>query len=276
MKSYCNFVAIHGKNQSLIYEWAVFFMPQIQRNAAIIRLSNLSVTALRKSVMILAGIKVDSLYFFTLIFHSTMARINENASMENNSNHTSTSADETGKFFSFEGTQEVQVVIINGNPYFVATHVCDILGLSNTPLTVSRLDEDEKLLYVVVISGQQRTVNVVNESGLYALIFQSRKPIAKKFRKWVTSEVLPSIRKTGIYATPQAADKIIGQYINVTGADDNLYLLSIFKAFREFIGEELIGNICTELRFVKKYEAAKTLFPEDRKNLRNMNVKINQ
>ena len=192
------FAAIHAKNQINSFTVVAIFLPQIERYAAIIRLSTSLITTLYRMVMVLGGIEGDSLSYFTLIFHSTMPRANENASSAQGA-ITSRLTSEAVKSFSFEGTQDVQVVIIDGNPWFVATHVCDILGLSNTPKTVCGLDDDEKLLYPVVISGQQRTVNVVNESGLYALIFQSRKSIARKFRKWITSEVLPAIRKTGKY-----------------------------------------------------------------------------
>jgi len=100
--------------------------------------------------------------------------------------------------FTFEGTIDVQVVILEDNPWFVASDVCHVLGLQNpTERLKTTLESDEFLPYVVHRAGQQRTVNVVNESGLYALIFQSRKPIAKKFRKWVTSEVLSAIGSDG-------------------------------------------------------------------------------
>ena len=196
-------------------------------------------------------------------------------SNSSNSNATCVQPHEMCKVFSFEGTTDVQVVIINGNPFFVAVDVCSALDLQNTTKALYVLDEDEKLPLPVVRSGQQRTVNVVNESGLYALIFQSRKPIAKKFRKWVTSEVLPAIRKTGMYATPQAAAELTGQHIQVTGADGNLYLFFILKAMREFIEEETKGRICHELRFVEKFKAACMLCPEDKKKMRNINVKVN-
>jgi hypothetical protein len=109
---------------------------------------------------------------------------------------------------------------------------------------------------------------------LYALIVRSTKPNARKFRKWITGEVLPAIRKTGAYATPQAAETLSGQYICITGADDNLYLHSILKAFREFIIEETRGHCFHELRFVKKYEAACTLFPEHKNDLRENHITI--
>ena len=161
----------------------------------------------------------------------------------------------------------MQVVIIGGEPYFVAVDACRILGLSNPTMAMRALEDDEHLTSVVLRAGQQRPVNVVNESGLYALIFLSRKPGAKKFRKWITSEVLPSIRKTGAYINEQVVEKLSSQASSVTGADDNLYLHSILKAFREFLAEEKQGNICTELRLTKKIEAARTLFPEEKKRL---------
>ena len=104
------------------------------------------------------------------------------------------------KVFTFNGTTDIQVVMINGEPYFVAQDVCSVLQLQNpTARLKERLFKDEYLTYELRRAGQQRAVNVVNESGLYALILQSRKPIARTFRKWVTSEVLPAIRKTGVY-----------------------------------------------------------------------------
>lgn len=107
--------------------------------------------------------------------------------------------------FAFQNTQNVQVVIINNNPYFVAVDVCEILGLQNpTARLKEHLDSDEYLTYEIRRSGQKRSLNVISESGLYALIFQSRKPGAKAFRKWVTSEVLPAIRKTGKFETQTA------------------------------------------------------------------------
>lgn len=89
--------------------------------------------------------------------------------------------------------------MIDGNPWFLAVEICDILDLSNPTKALCGLEAEERLTLPVVRSGQKRSVNVVNESGLYYLIFQSRKPEAKAFRKWVTSEVLPNIRKTGSY-----------------------------------------------------------------------------
>lgn len=102
--------------------------------------------------------------------------------------------------FTFNASnQQVRAVMLDGEPYFVAKDVCAILGISNHNDAVGRLDEDEKAGSVLPTQFGSKETNVVNESGLYHLIFQSRKPEAKAFRKWVTSEVLPTIRRTGRY-----------------------------------------------------------------------------
>ena len=95
--------------------------------------------------------------------------------------------------------QLVRTVMVDNVPWFVAKDVCAVLELSDVSMSVSKLDDDEKLIQKIFVSGQNRDVVVVNESGLYTLILRSNKPEAKRFRKWVTSEVLPNIRKNGIY-----------------------------------------------------------------------------
>jgi prophage antirepressor-like protein len=94
---------------------------------------------------------------------------------------------------------DLTTVEIDGEPWFVAADVCKLLDIKNVTQALNRLDEDEKLPYVINRAGQSRNLNLVNESGLYALIFRSKKETAKQFRKWVTKEVIPSIRKKGVY-----------------------------------------------------------------------------
>lgn len=130
--------------------------------------------------------------------------------MLNNKNE----ADNQLSTFTFNpANQPVRVEMIDNEPWFVAKDVCDALSLTEVSNTLSRLDDDEKLTRTLFVSGQRRSMWLVNESGLYNLIFQSRKPEAKAFRKWVTSEVLPAVRKTGRYemtgrrmATPRQGD----------------------------------------------------------------------
>lgn len=100
--------------------------------------------------------------------------------------------------FQFQESTQLRVVTIDGEPWFVAADVCAALSITNEQ--TRRLDEDEKGLRSIQTPGGQQEMTVINESGLYSLILGSRKPEAKPFKKWVTSEVLPSIRKTGSYS----------------------------------------------------------------------------
>lgn len=108
--------------------------------------------------------------------------------------------------FLFEGEQLVRVVVRDGEPWFVAVDVCKVLGIVNASQAVDRLDDDEVTLCQT--EGSVRPANIINESGLVALILRSDKPQAKRFRKWVTAEVLPSIRRTGRYEAPDASERI--------------------------------------------------------------------
>ena len=93
--------------------------------------------------------------------------------------------------------------LINNEPYFVAKDICEALGLGNVSQAISRLDDDEKGIYKIDTLGGEQNILHINESGLYSLVLTSNKPEAKAFKKWVTSEVLPSIRKTGSYSIQQ-------------------------------------------------------------------------
>src|SRR5690625_3068578 len=95
----------------------------------------------------------------------------------------------------FDGKQ-LRIIEQNNELWFVAKDVCDILELSNPTKAVSRLDDDERANFKL---GRQGNTNVVNEFGLYNLVLGSRKAEAKKFKRWITHEVIPSIRKTGKY-----------------------------------------------------------------------------
>lgn len=92
---------------------------------------------------------------------------------------------------------QVRTIIKNNEPWFVAKDVCDILEIKNATVAVSRLDQDEVTKFN--LGGLSGESNIVNEFGLYNLILASRKPEARKFKRWVTHDVLPSIRKTGSY-----------------------------------------------------------------------------
>ena len=112
--------------------------------------------------------------------------------------------------FKFRGSFPVRVSDREGNPWFVAADVCKALEISNSRSALSNLDEDEISGVEISYTGKSgRTLtnrlNIISESGLYALIIRSSKPAAREFRKWITSEVLPAIRRDGSYSAPAAA-----------------------------------------------------------------------
>lgn len=104
--------------------------------------------------------------------------------------------------FNFEGSDVRVIADAKGEPWFLAKDVCVILGIANYRDALTRLDDDEKDdVGITDTIGRVQQNSIINESGMYSLTMTSRKPEAKKFKKWVTSEVLPSIRKTGSYST---------------------------------------------------------------------------
>jgi prophage antirepressor-like protein len=105
--------------------------------------------------------------------------------------------------FSFEN-HPVRAITIEGDPWFVAADVCEAMCLDNNRNATARLDDEDKGVHTVDTPSGRQEMTVINESGLYSLILTSRKPEAKRFKKWVTAEVLPSIRKTGAYLAPGA------------------------------------------------------------------------
>ena len=145
--------------------------------------------------------------------------------------------------------QTVRIIMRDGEPWWVAKDVCDILGLSNARETVSVLDDDEKM--TVRISdvnddekialrfsdghsrkrGGAQFLNIVSESGLYTLIIRSNKPEAKQFKRWITHEVIPSIRKTGSYIMPSKV-----QHFDAKTTSLNSLLMKI--GWEELIWEE--------------------------------------
>ncbi|HHJ6470989.1 TPA: BRO family protein, partial [Streptococcus pyogenes] len=109
------------------------------------------------------------------------------------------------EIFNFKG-QEVRTVTIDNEPYFVGKDVADILGYSNSRDALSKhVDTEDKLTSQIATAGQMRNQTIINESGLYSLILSSKLPQAKEFKRWVTSEVLPAIRKQGAYVTDYKA-----------------------------------------------------------------------
>lgn len=124
-------------------------------------------------------------------------------------------------------SSEIRTVQVNGEPWFVLADVCKVLEISNSRNISSRLEPDEKGVTLVDTLGGTQQMTIINESGLYTVILRSDKPQAKPFRKWVTSEVLPSIRKHGAYMTDQALEKAL------TNPDFLIELATQLKAEQE-------------------------------------------
>ena len=103
------------------------------------------------------------------------------------------------KLFQNDNFGTIRTVILDGEPWFVAKDVCDILGTTNPTMAMDGLEPFERTKFNL---GRQGEANIISESGFYTLVLRSRNPIAKPFRIWVTSEVLPAIRKTGKYIAP--------------------------------------------------------------------------
>lgn len=108
------------------------------------------------------------------------------------------------QIFSSNEFGEIRTIMVENEPYFVGKDIATVLGYKDTSDALKRhVDEEDKLTRCFTDSGQRRNMYIINESGLYSLILSSKLPNAKKFKKWVTKEVLPSIRKHGMYATDE-------------------------------------------------------------------------
>ena len=134
------------------------------------------------------------------------------------------------KVFSFESNR-VRVIDKDGEPWFVAKDVCDVLGVSNAREALSGLEDDERgnvrISDGTSPQGGNPNMNIISESGLYTLIMRSNKPESRRFRKWVTAEVLPAIRKQGVYLTDQKAVEFL------TNPDSIMTILQNWKADRD-------------------------------------------
>ena len=165
--------------------------------------------------------------------------------------------------FNFESHQVRMVTRDDGEPWFVAADVCDALGLENSRDATKRLDDDEKGVGSIDTLGGAQDLTVINESGLYSLILGSRKPEAKKFKKWVTSEVLPAIRKSGSYSTegPANAQPQLDQnptkspyWEMYSLAKDRAWQLAVEKRDQvaALVGQDMMGHLETLLPALQK------------------------
>lgn len=176
------------------------------------------------------------------------------------------------QIFKYENN-DVRTVELNGEPWFALKDECAVLGISNHKMTAQRLDADEVILTDLTDSmGRQQETTVINESGLYNVILRSDKPEAKPFRKWVTSEVLPSIRKNGGYIAGQEqltpselmAKALLVANKTLAERDARISELTVQNAIMqpkaEYFDELVDRNLLTSFR-----ETAKQLGVEEKK-----------
>ena len=145
--------------------------------------------------------------------------------------------------FSFTQKDVRTAVDADGEAWFCAKDVCDILGLSNSRKAIADLEEDEKGVSISYTLGGHQEMNFISESGLYALIFRSQKPEARKFRRWVTHEVLPQIRKKGFYGRVSTSELIRLRNLK-------LKLLDRLSTKDAFVHESLLTtlrDVCNQL-----------------------------
>ena len=114
------------------------------------------------------------------------------------------------QIFRNEQFGKVRTVLIDGAVWFVGKDVAEALGYKDTVNALkSHVDEEDKRGWQIATPGGKQTVTIINESGLYSLVLSSKLPDAKKFKRWITSDVVPSVRTTGVYMTGNAADRIL-------------------------------------------------------------------
>lgn len=170
--------------------------------------------------------------------------------------------------FNNEEFGEIRTITIDGEPWFVAADVCRALDLSNPTIATSRLDEDERAKFNL---GRQGDGTIINESGLYSLVLGSRKPEAKAFKRWITHDIIPTIRKTGGYVNDAA--QFIDSYFGQLDSAQKHALTMIFNESKrmtaqlkeqapkvDFYDTFVSPNKCTGLR-----DAAKELGISERK-----------
>lgn len=149
------------------------------------------------------------------------------------------------KIFENQEFGKIRSVMVNNEPYFVAKDICNILEIKNTTDAVKRLDEDEVTRFN--LGGLSGETNIVNEYGLYNLILASRKPEAKAFKKWITHEVIPAIRKTGGYIAGEESmteDELVLKAINVLQIKVENYRLQNQKLLEDNNKkEQIIGEL---------------------------------
>lgn len=152
--------------------------------------------------------------------------------------------------FSFESNCNIRAVMVDGNPWFVATDVCNAIGIKHSASAMRALDEDEKGVHSMHTPGGHQDFTIISESGLYTLILRCRDAVTPgtipyRFRKWVTSEVLPQIRRTGRYVREELspadkAQKVVASFMPaileaMKSEDKHEYNYPLKPGYREII-----------------------------------------
>ena len=179
------------------------------------------------------------------------------------------------KIFKNSEFGEIRIVPINNEPWFIGSEIAKILSYTNPSKAIrDHVDPEEKLTERIVLAGQGRDVTLINESGLYSLILSSKLPTAKRFKRWVTSEVLPAIRRHGAYLTEQKVEEIL------TNPDTIIKLATQLKEEREARKQAEALNEANRPKviFAEAVSASKTsiLVGELAKILRGNGVPIGQ
>lgn len=159
------------------------------------------------------------------------------------------------QIFTFN-SQEVRTLLVNGEPHFVANDVAKTLGYSNPRDALSKhVDDEDKGVAKCDTLGGKQNLTIINESGLYSLILSSKLPTAKKFKRWVTSEVLPAIRKHGAYMTPKTIEEAL------LNPDTIIRLATDLKKEREgrLIAEQRVNELTPKASYYDKVLANKSL-----------------
>lgn len=119
------------------------------------------------------------------------------------------------QIFNNDSFGEVRTIVKDNEPWFVAADVCKALEIGEAHVALRRIDDDEKDRFSIPTLGGEQTMLIINEPGLYTLVLGSRKPEAKAFKRWITHEVIPAIRKNGAYLTPETAYKMLSDPQNL-------------------------------------------------------------
>nr|DAK49527.1 MAG TPA: repressor domain protein [Bacteriophage sp.] len=187
--------------------------------------------------------------------------------------------------FNFE-SNSIRTLAINNEPWFVAKDVCDAIGLTNSRMSLIALDEDEKGVSLIYTHSGQQEMNIVSESGMYTLILRCRDAVKKgsvphRFRKWVTSEVLPQIRKTGSYSKTTVDQRTgLRNAVNMLVSKKGLIYSDAYHLIHQRFNVESIEDLTLEqlpqaVEYVHKIALEGELIIEEKKEL-SMNLNLTE